>query len=106
MHEVLQVVPPQTYSPQCVVVTLQSPVSHTPALFAVPPEQVGGSPHVPPLVAVQVPLEPETLQAWQAVLQAVLQQTLSTHVPCAHGALLEQLSPIAPPVWHMWLMQV
>jgi hypothetical protein len=44
-------------------------------------------------VLVQRPTEPGTLQAWQALLQSVLQQTLSTHLPLRQLPALPQVSP-------------
>jgi hypothetical protein len=47
-----------------------------------------------PLVTLlQVPSEPGRLQAWQAAVQAELQQVPDTQCPCWHWVSVEQLAP-------------
>ena len=52
---------------------------------------------MPPGTGVQVPREPATLQAWQAPVHALVQQTPSTQLrPEAHCAVLVHASPAIP----------
>jgi hypothetical protein len=47
---------------------------------------------------------PKTLHAWQAAVQAVLQQTPSTHEPLAHCAADVHVDPFGPrqiPPWQI-----
>lgn len=57
------------------------------------PLQVSPAPQLAPVVTVQVPTLPGTLQAWQPVLQLVLQQTPSTQLPRLHWSLALHEAP-------------
>jgi hypothetical protein len=46
-----------------------------------------------PLTGVQVPLEFVRLQAWQALSQAVLQQTPSAQIPDKHSVVVVHVPP-------------
>lgn len=47
----------------------------------------------PPATLVQLPVVPERLQAWQALLQELLQQTPWAQNPLAHSVAAEQAPP-------------
>jgi hypothetical protein len=74
------------------------PLVSTHALAPLPPLQALGAAQVlsvcPEGTLVQVPTLPVTLQAWQVVAHAVLQQTPSTQLPLRHWPLVEQLWPL------------
>lgn len=95
----------QMYSPQVVGAGVwQAPLlSQAWAPVKLPLEQEAGELQplgvAPAARFVHVPgLEP--LHVWQTPHEALMQHTVSTQVPVAHGLLAEQVSPNPPPLLH------
>jgi len=65
------------------------------------PAQAGRAPRGAPIVGVQVPAEPSTLQASHWPSQAALQQTPSTHMPDTHWAAAVHVIPLGTRATHM-----
>lgn len=74
----------------------QLPFEHSPVVPQVVAAVTAHLPcgSTPPLILVQLPVVPARLQAWQALLQELLQQTPWAQNPLAHSVAAEQAPPL------------